>query len=260
MTAERLLLLGLDHTDYGAVHAVSQHGGRTAAAISVGGDYVRIRKGDLAVPNEDGCLAIDDGDATLLVVADGHHGHWASHGLLEGLASADVPGDLLPLLSTIQRLGQQLPADRSALPEGLLVARSTLLAAVVDRRRQRVFGASYGDSSIFALSDDRLPERFGRKDEHYVSPWSPSSLDPRFVREFSFPVAAGDLVVVCTDGIDECHYGQPATSVGPEVMQRLHRHAKSPLAFAQALAAQALAGVDGHPGGQDNLALVVARG
>jgi serine/threonine protein phosphatase PrpC len=259
MTAERLLLLGLDHTDYGRVHSAPQAAGRTAAAISVGGPYVEIRKGDLDVPNEDGALAIDDGDRTLLVVADGHHGHWASHGLLEALAEIPVPTDLMALLATIQRLAQPLPTDRTSLPPGLLDARSTLLAAVVDRRHHRTFGASYGDSSIFGVANDRFPERFNRKSEHYVSPWSPGSLDPRHAREFSFAVAPGDLVVVCTDGIDECHYGQPSTSVGPEHFARVFTEAQQPHAFARKLAELALLGVDGHPGGQDNLALAVAR-
>lgn len=259
MTAERLLLLGLDHTDYGVAYAASQASGRTAAAISVGGDYVRIRKGDVDVPNEDGCLAIDDGELTLLVVADGHHGHWASHGLLEALHGTAVPHDLMALLAAIQRVGQTLPADRSGLPEGLLTARSTLLAAVIDRRRHRIFGASFGDSSIFRLSNGKVVERLNRKDENYVSPWSPGSLDPRLAFEVSLAIDPGDLVVAFTDGVDECHYGRPEISVGPEQLKSLQAHSAEPHTFAQALADLALAGVGGHRGGQDNIAVVVAR-
>ena len=37
------------------------------------------------VANEDACVAIDDGERTLVAVCDGHHGHQASHGLAEGL-------------------------------------------------------------------------------------------------------------------------------------------------------------------------------
>ena len=95
MATERLVLLGVDHAEYGSLAVQTQAGGRTAAAISVGGDYVRMRKGgDLKVSNEDACLAIDDGERTLLAVCDGHHGHWASHGLAEGLGLIEgVLGD-----------------------------------------------------------------------------------------------------------------------------------------------------------------------
>lgn len=259
MTTERSLLLGVDHTAYGVAHLVTQAGGRTAAAISVGGDYVRIRKGDHAVPNEDACLALDDGPRTLLVVADGHHGHWASHGLLELLAERKVPADLLALLGAVQRLAQVVPANQQGLPGGLLEARSTLCAAVLDRHRQCLFGVSFGDSSIFVGSTDRIPERHNKKNEFYVSPWLPGTLDPRRATEFQVTVSAGDLVLVCTDGIDECHYGKPATSVGPQQLQSLVRQCAAPAVLAQSVAAMALAGIGDFPGGQDNLAVVVAQ-
>jgi len=57
MATERLLLLGVDHAAYGRLVVQAQAGGRTAAGISVGGDYVRMRKGDLKVPKEDACVA-----------------------------------------------------------------------------------------------------------------------------------------------------------------------------------------------------------
>ena len=57
MAIERLVLLGVDHTVYGGLAVATQAGGRTAAGISVGGDYVRMRKGDLLVSKQDACVA-----------------------------------------------------------------------------------------------------------------------------------------------------------------------------------------------------------
>ena len=100
----RLTLYGIDHTDYGRVHTVAQPDGRSAAAISVGGEYVRMRKGDLAAPNEDACCVWDEGPRTLLVVSDGHTGHWASHGLIEFLQEQPMPSDALALLRLLRSL------------------------------------------------------------------------------------------------------------------------------------------------------------
>lgn len=262
MEIERQLLLGVDHTTYGHVHLATQADARTALAMSVGGEYVQMRKGDLPVPNEDTCLAVDVGPRTLLAVCDGHHGHWASHGIAEVLAEIEqVPSDALSALRLVASLAQPIPEDAEDLPVDLLDARTTLLVAVVDRARRRLFGVSYGDSSIFVVSPRGLPVRANTKNEHYVTPWLPDGLDPRDAHEFEAQFEPGDLIVACTDGIDECHYRRPETSVGSEHLRGLLPAAKGhPEAFAGLLAAMALQGVGGHPGGQDNLAVVVTRG
>lgn len=259
---ERLLLLGVDHTAYGQVHLATQANARTALAISVGGPYVQMRKGDLLVPNEDTCLALDAGPLTVLAVCDGHHGHWASHGIAEVLAEVEsLPSDPLSALRLVASLAQPIEEDAVDLPEDLLDARTTLLLAVVDRTRRRLFGISYGDSSIFVVSPRGLPVRANAKNERYVTPWLPDSLDPRAAHEFVADFVPGDLLVACTDGIDECHYRSPQTSVGSEQIWSLLLASESlPEAFAGRLAAMALQGVGGHPGGQDNLAVVVTKG
>lgn len=263
---ERTVLLGVDHADYGAVRVVAGTDGRTAAAISIGGDYVRMRKGDLPVPNEDAVAFVDDGARTLLVVCDGHAGHWASHGFAEALAEIPVPPGLLELHGSLRSLVQPVAGRPEELPDGLLAARSTLLLAVVDRARGRLFGLSYGDSSLFVLRGDELPARCNRKNDHFVGPWSPRSLAERAPSEFQLALQPGDLVVACTDGVDECHYHRPETSVGPAHLRQLWRGgangaggagaAVGAAEFAGALARLALRGVDGHPGGQDNVAIV----
>ena len=62
------------------------------------------------------------------------------------------------------------------------------------------------------------------------------------------------------DGIDQCHYRQPETSVTPRHLRSLLAETgPEPSRYAQALVELALRGVDGNPGGQDNIALVVTR-
>ncbi len=251
--SEILRLLGMDHCDFGHLHAAAQAEGRTAAAISPGGEAVRVRKIDLPIPNEDAALAIDDGPYTLLAVADGHHGYAASHELLAALAERPVPRDPLALLATLRHL--LLPPD-DADPE----ARSTLLIAIWDRLHARGFGLSFADSSLYIVSPHAPPATPARKDRAFVSPWDPPSLDPRRAQEFAFTADPGDLLVAFTDGIDECHYGRPETSVRPEHLWNLLAEAgPDPLAYARALGGLALRGVAGQPGGEDNLALAVTR-
>jgi hypothetical protein len=99
-----------------------------------------------------------------------------------------------------------------------------------------------------------------RKNRDYVSPWSAGALDPRRALEFGFSVAPGELVVAFTDGVDECHYGKPDTSIGKRHLWNLLPDAGgSPEHYVRALAELALQGVGGNPGGQDNLAIAATR-
>jgi hypothetical protein len=62
-----------------------------------------------------------------------------------------------------------------------------------------------------------------------------------------------------TDGIDECHYRSPATSLGSaQFVELFDEVGAAPEIYCGRLAQWALDGLDGHPGGQDNLAQVVA--
>src|SRR5262245_56865682 len=127
---EATMLLGRDHGAFGALTLHAQAGGRTACAISVGSDApdgVRIFKGDLEIPNEDAVLVVDEGQLTMLAVCDGHHGHEASHHLIEALAANAVPRDPLALLALLARL--------SADPDLNAEAATTLLISIVDRAR-----------------------------------------------------------------------------------------------------------------------------
>ena len=76
---------------------------------------------------------------------------------------------------------------------------------------------------------------------------------------FAFTGNPGDLLLAYTDGIDECHYGKPETSVTPQIMADLWRATgNEPEVYVRRLVELALSGVDGHPGGQDNLAVVAS--
>lgn len=117
----RSVLLGIDHATYGEYSISSQHDGRTACALSVGSSAMtpaHAYKGDVAVPNEDAVLAADQGERSLLAVADGHYGHRASHVLMQRLdATLDqIPRNIIELFDVVLELAesQASPSDTSA--------------------------------------------------------------------------------------------------------------------------------------------------
>jgi hypothetical protein len=72
-------------------------------------------------------------------------------------------------------------------------------------------------------------------------------------------VGAGDMVLAFTDGIDECHYRRPATSMLPHhIVASVAEGQRRPPEVVAILARQALGGVDGNLGGQDNIAVLAA--
>jgi hypothetical protein len=77
--------------------------------------------------------------------------------------------------------------------------------------------------------------------------------------EFEFASRPGDVMVMHTDGVDECHYRNPASSIRPaHIIELVDRFGVNPAMLATEVAESALVGVDGNPGGQDNIAVVVA--
>lgn len=249
----RLALYGRDHAVYGATH-VEALGPRAAAAISVGADPAAPSmrfKADPKRPNEDALLALDDGRRCLLAVADSHFGHRASHGLIERLAALEAVPDDIRAVSAWLDGGPRWPAsvdDQSA---------STLCVALYDRRTGRGAGLSIGDSTAAVVAADRLPHRLNRATAAYVHPGRTARVARRG-ELFEFTAGPGALLLAFTDGVDECHYRRPETSLGPAHMKALFAETgPDPRAYAERLCAAALAGVDGHPGGQDNIALVV---
>ena len=256
------LELGCDHTEYGS-YASGQPSPETAWAISVGADKdspgLRF-KGDKSLPNEDGLLLASQGERVLLAVADAHFGLASSHQLLRALSGAatSIPASEAELAEVI-RQASRLGAEDA---RGAVDARSatTLMIAIYDRASREGFGLSFGDSSFAVLgaSGHRLPIRCVTAG--FVSLADPAGMDPDNADRFTFVAEPGDLLLAYTDGINECHYGRPLTSVTPQAMQQLLTQTGSePHAYVRSLVELALAGVDGNPGGQDNIAVVATR-
>lgn len=251
---DRIQLLGEHHLEWG-LHAVkTTRGARSAAAISIGSDPdspSMKSKGDPELANEDAALVLEDGPRTLLAVADAHHGHRASHDIISALAALDaIPGRSSSLGSAVRELEPAHGEDESA---------STLLVAVVDRAAGLCFGFSFGDSSLVRVSDSGAA-RINVRHAAFVHLRGPDRIDPAEAHEFRFFCPPGELVLAHTDGVDECHYHSPATSVRTAHLGALFAETGTDVRrYANSLMELALAGVDGHPGGQDNVAIALTR-
>lgn len=247
----RLVLLGKDHSDYGAYHLAAA--GASIGVLSVGGDRrspSRQFKGDAAVPNEDALLILDDGARALVAIADAHFGHESSQGFIEALAGLDaVPSGPKALRSALAGLAAPHPGSASE---------TTLLLAVIDRATGAGFGLTWGDSSLIALEPGGLEgRRLNPRNHRYVTPWRGGPALLHAAEAFDFKAGPGAWILAATDGVDECHYRHPESSVSLGHMARLRGDDAGPESYARALAELALAGVDGHPGGQDNIALAL---
>lgn len=249
---ERTLLLGADHGQFDRVHIHAQGNGRTVCGISAGASLGQSNKTPRETPNEDALLAIDEGPRTLLAVADAHFGCESSHELLGRLSEqmASLPREPSQLMDAVRATYDGYPSARYR-------SESTLLVAVLDRECRTGFGLSFGDSSLVLL--DRAGEfhRPQRKTGDYLSPCRPAGYDPGYPSDFHFTAEPGSLVLAFTDGIDECHYRHPKTSIRSRHIAELWTRSSADVErMTRSLIQLALAGVDGHPGGEDNVAVV----
>lgn len=251
----RLLVLGEDFGKYSSLSSTNV-GSEAAAGISVGSDMdspSKRFKDDADVPNEDAMCVIAAHDWLGFAVADAHYGPEASHMLIERLH--DIWAKVRPknhdhLQQMIEFLRQGEPARTES--------ETTLLAAVYDRASRRGFGISFGDSTLSVVGTDRLPQRQNPHDTRFVTAADPRSM--RKGREFAFDAEPGELILVYTDGIDGCHYRNPDTSVQPHHIQDIARAENfDPLKVVKEVMKLALNGVDGNPGGQDNIVMAAAR-
>ena len=251
-TRETVLLLGRDHTRWEAIDLRTSGRCRTAASTSVGGDYVRAWKGDLEHPNEDCAAVVEQGPRTLLAVFDGHTGSRASHVAAQAVAAIAPPASLDELLQSLRGgllSASSDPADFSA---------TTMILAVLDRDAGRAFGLSFGDSSVVRFGADA--EALADKLDDFIVPWGRMDLGDEDVRTFSIAMQPGDDLAVYTDGVDECHRHQPETSVSLEDLVAVRREmGATPVTFCAGAVQLALAGVRGHPGGEDNVTFAVSR-
>ncbi len=246
-----LCLLGHDHQHYGSVAAYSITD-RVAAAMSVGADPDSpslVFKDDPDTLNEDALCVVTDGGRTGIAVADAHFGPESSHRLIERLHerwAQGLPASSDELLLLLAAIGQ--PARTGS--------ETALLVAVHDSDRGAGFGWSIGDASLVIVggSHDATPEN--PRNHRYVS----ASGDDAEPVAFSFQTQPGDMVLAFTDGVDECHYRHRETSLRPHhIAQIVEASGGEPRRAAAEITQRALDGVDGHPGGQDNIAIVAVR-
>jgi len=248
------VLLGQDHADYGIATTVAV-GDRAAASISVGSDTrspsLRF-KGSSLVPNEDALCIVDGGDRVVIAAADAHFGHESSHVMIDWLHASftnTLPTNAVELRATIEGLGHA--------PDPETDSESTLVVALFDRVAGHGWVVNYGDSSLVVVTGAGEYRQVNLKDERYVATgdrWPAGSCSSS-----AFSADPGDTLLMFTDGVDECHYRHPLTSVRPDHIAALvDRVAGHPADVSRALVSLALAGVDGHPGGQDNSAIIVA--
>ena len=251
----RLILLGEEYGTYGAVGATNV-GSNAAAAISVGAvpdSPSHQFKADKSVPNEDALCAMEAGDWAAYAVADAHYGPESSHMLiarLHKMLKKIRPTDPDHLGQVVEFLRQGDPAFTDS--------ETTLLIVIYDRTTRTGFGVSFGDSSFVIVEAGGSAKTLNQRDSRYVTARSGPSL--RNGAHFSFSANPGDILLTFTDGIDECNYRSPMTSVRPHHIEAVVTKANGdPLVVAKQLTVTALRGVDGNPGGEDNIALIVAQ-
>ncbi len=248
------LLLGRDHETYGA-HHVLPVSATTACAISAGGDEAFAEELAKTHVNEDAVLVVETERHTLLCVADAHFGREASEHVLVALRAA---------LTTIPENAQQLAAIFDELARTRWKVKysseTTLAICIYDRLFRQAFGLSFGDSTVTRVTAGRPAARANERTNAFVSLARPRSVRPRGARHFAFSPGPDELIVVFTDGVDECCYREPERGVSPvHLGHALTPVLDDPRAAADTLTRLALAGVDGHPGGQDNIAVCVTR-
>ena len=257
-----IALFGPSHVQPGEIE-LKTIGDRSACALSVGTEAAIKRKKPEAAPNEDALYLFDDGEFALQIVADGHYGVEASRSLVASLG--EIYDQAGPRLEPIQAFGKMAQAWRGRASLGK--SRSTILIAALDRAAGRVQGFSIGDSACFLASADGSIERLDHPSRHYAAPWDLYSLGVPPSSYFDATVSPGQILLACTDGITECHYGHPELSIQPEDIGELVSRVGAGLdaqrpelatQLARELARTALLGIRDQPGGEDNFAITVS--
>ncbi len=253
--AYQVCMLGRDHCEYGVL-SIGEVGRHSAAAISVGATSISPSnrfKTDDEVPNEDALCVVESSHLGFYAVADAHYGPESSHTLVsrlhQGAMTEGTPRSVSQLADLLDSLQDGMPPETES--------ETTLLVVVHDRSSHAGFGISFGDSTFMVVGQQNRLEPVNRRNSRFVST-SPDQL-PLEGAAFQFRTSPGDLLLTFTDGIDECHYRSPETSVRPHhIAQIVAETAGNPLATVTEMAGLALTGVGGNPGGQDNIALIAS--
>ncbi len=253
---KKALGLGCHHQTYGEFFS-EKLSDNIAAFISVGSDPTSpslAYKGNSDCLNEDAYFVAENEGWLLVAVADAHYGPDASHALMERLAEscASIPQSSGELALLLLGLGHPPWPGNSA---------TTFLVAVCNQSTGDGFGFSWGDSSLCSLDSSGL-RQLNHVDEEYISAQDPMDIQQS---KFAFKLEPGSLLMAFTDGINECHYRSPLTSVTERELVSIYRglNQMAPNEESQAfelgrqVVELALQGVEGQAGGQDNIALVV---
>jgi len=200
--------------------------------------------------NEDALLAAVHDDTILLAVADAHFGDWASHQLIAGLAEQSHNiSDLASIYKVLDNLHEMYS-------DSTITSETTLIVVSFNKKTRFCEGVSIGDSTAMIINSAQA-KRINMKSHNYASPNYSANMYEAISDEFSFQLSDHNCLVLFTDGVDECHYGHPETSVGDEdILTVYKKYSNDSMKFTSQLTQLALTGVNNNPGGQDNIAIV----
>lgn len=186
------MLLGRDHPDLGQV--AIERAGRVAIALTRGRHPKAYPYTD---PNEDTVQAAVGGELVLMAVADGHHGHQASHLAIQAIhhVSPDLAG-LPPETAVAAAMTAAGDALAAATPERTSPATTLTVVAV---RGGEGAAAGWGDSAA-ALFHGRRAESLTVRQPAFVRAGGPV---PPVGDLSTFPASPGDTVVVASDGLTD---------------------------------------------------------
>ncbi len=260
--ARVLTWLGRDHSDYGS-YSFAQPATDIACAISVGRDKSSPSlewKGEDAHPNEDALFVVDAGSHVIFGVGDSHCGNAASHLLTERLAQhfSDNIDAVVHAADPRELVAQIFDEYAARIPE-LCPGETSLVLTVYDRAQRSGIALSFADSTLTILRNGVDPILVNRHNHTFVSFEEPTNFAAEHRSWSQFSTVPGDTLVAYTDGIDECHYRSPETSVTLAHMAAVHASSSDSEEFLRALVELALSGTEGNPGGQDNIAAVALR-
>lgn len=247
------LQLGEDHLEYGE-YSFGELTPTIAWAHSIGAtkDTPSMwAKADPEFANEDALFVAEQDGRVLMAVADAHFGREPSHVLMREIAARTTP-----VPATTDELAEHLRALSARDPVPEIGGGTSLLATVFDRATGRGFGASWFDSTFAIVGPAGHRRPLAAQCCGVAYPSDPATLDPERADWFEFEAAPGEILLAYTDGVDCCHYGKPETSVTPDLMAGLFRAEGTAATYLRSLVELALAGVNGNPGGEDNIAAI----
>jgi hypothetical protein len=183
-------------------------------------------------------------------VADSHYGAAASKSLIAALEG-------LPEIRTIENVSKSLcqAFERSA-PSA--PSEAALVIAKVDLEARQVHVESWADAAIYLIDAEQVLGPLNDPSHDFIGGAQNRFFYLAKARAAIFDLPPGPgLLLLCTDGVFECCYRQPQRSIqNAHLLALAARVGLDPKIYADALLELALQGVDGNPGGEDNIAII----